>query len=71
MWRMTRKGEGGISSGSGGRGHSGGDGWAWVRGGRPCFLGLSLPCLKLGVRPAMSDMYNMHKIENIRHMLTK
>ena len=46
-------------------------GGARVRGGRPCFPSLSLPHLELGIRPAISDLYNIYKIENIRYMLTK
>ena len=30
-----------------------------VRGGRPCFLGLSLPRPELGVRPTMTNLYNI------------
>ena len=46
-------------------------GGAQVRGGRPCFLGLPLPRLEPGVHPAISDLYNIYKIENIRHVLNK
>ena len=46
-------------------------GRAQVRGGRLCFLGLPLHRLELGVRPAISDLHKIYKIENIRHMLTK
>ena len=37
-----------------------------VRGGRPCFLGLPLPRPELCVHPAISDLYIIYKIENIR-----
>ena len=36
-------------------------GGAQVRRGRPCFLGLPLPRLKSGARPAISNLYNMYK----------
>ena len=31
----------------------------WVRGGRPCFLGLPIPHLDLGVYPAIANLYNI------------
>ena len=40
-----------------------------VQGGRPCFLGLPLPHSKPGVRPAITNLYNIY-IKN-RHILTK
>ena len=44
---------------------------ARVQWGRPCFLSLPLPRLEPGVRPAITDLYNIYKIKNIRHKLTK
>ena len=42
-----------------------------LQGGRLCFFGLLLPHPELGVRFAITDLYNIYKIENIRHTLTK
>ena len=42
-----------------------------VRKGRSCFLDLPLPHPELGPHPTISDLYNIYKIENIRHILTK
>ena len=39
-----------------------------VRGDRSCFLGLPLTRLELSVCPAIIYLYNIYKIENIRHM---
>ena len=46
-------------------------GGAQVLEGRPCFLDLPLPRLEPGPHPAISNMYNMYKIENVIHMLIK
>ena len=53
-----------------------------VRGGRPWFLGLPLSHPELDPRPTMNDLYkcqelnynikiDMHKIKNVRDILTK
>ena len=34
-------------------------GSVWVQGGRPCFLGLPLSRSEPGVRPAITNMYNI------------
>ena len=42
-------------------------GRARMRGGRPCFLILSLPCSELDPRPTICDLYNVYKSINVHN----
>ena len=56
---MTRRGRGSSSGGSSAHRVVEVVGGARVRGGRPCFLGLPLPCPELDPYPAINDLYNI------------